>query len=322
VAIDRVDIVRWGSVESDSRFDSVVASLRDAFPGLRVGVWHPHWWPREVERVVSFSLARWCAEDFDPMETDDALREAAARGTFVLRIEDVEQRGAFAAEQVLTRCQRYIDLRNAQSRGDAFDEVLTRHRALHDVSKPLVRADLEHAVDTWRWVLRLDPNAGTAVQIAALFHDIERLASEADVRIEHRADDYEQFKLAHARQGGVLTEQALRDIPLDAGVLDRAVQLVSAHEKPAGDPDLALLNDADALSFVSLNVSGFVRYYGVPHTRKKIAYTLRRMRPSARWRIDRIRVRNDLLSMIRAERAALEPTSWFAGASPNGQEPS
>ena len=35
------------------------------------------------------------------------------------------------------------------------------------------------------------PEADLAVQAAALFHDMERLLSEADFRIEHRAENYQ-----------------------------------------------------------------------------------------------------------------------------------
>src|SRR5205814_582070 len=82
-----------------------------------------------------------------------------------------------------------------------FDKVLARHCELHDMNKPLVAADFDHARDTWRWVLRLAPHASLAVQVAALFHDVERLASESEARIEHRAADYEAFKKAHAAAG-------------------------------------------------------------------------------------------------------------------------
>jgi hypothetical protein len=174
-----------------------------------------------------------------------------------------------------------------------LEEALARHRALHDLEKPLVRADYEHALDTWRWVLTLQPEAGLAVQFAALFHDVERLASEADVRIEHRAADYQEFKDNHARIGAAWTDEILGELGIDPAVRQAAVRLVGRHERPpepgvAEDPDaedLALLNDADALSFFSLNSPGYWSYYGPEATRRKVAWTLARMRPEARRRL-------------------------------------
>ncbi|HWN71341.1 MAG TPA: DUF4202 family protein, partial [Haliangium sp.] len=154
--------------------------------------------------------------------------------------------------------------------------------------KPLVRADLDHALDTWQWMLRLDPAASLAAQVAALFHDIERLVSEADVRVEQHALDYRAFKDEHARRGGAMTRAALATTGLDQDTIDRAAELVQGHEQPGCHAERLLLNEADALSFFSLNSTGFLRYYGLEHTRRKIAYTLARLRESVRWRLARI----------------------------------
>jgi hypothetical protein len=61
---------------------------------------------------------------------------------------------------------------------------------------------------------------------------------------------------------------------------------------------VALINDADALSFFSLNASGFLDYYGVEHTRKKIDYTLRRLRPDARARLRGVHLRRDVRALL------------------------
>jgi hypothetical protein len=166
--------------------------------------------------------------------------------------------------------------------GALFDLVLRQHRALHATDKPLVRADFDHALDVWQWVLRLRPTASLALQIAALFHDIERLRSEPDVRIEQRAGDYQQFKVRHAEVGASMLYAALASLPIPEDTLTRAMALVARHEQPDGDAELALLNDADALSFFALNSPGFVRYFDEAHSAKKVAYTLARMSPEAR----------------------------------------
>jgi hypothetical protein len=250
--------------------------------------------------------AFWAA-DFDAHRVDCTCEELAGRGAFALRLEGdgVSAETVFA---VLTRYQRFLGRRNPASAGSMFDRVLARHRELHDCRKPLVRADLEHALDTWQWLLRLDPSAGVAVQIAALFHDVERLVSEADVRIEQHASDYRAFKDEHARRGGAMTRAALAATGLDAAIIDRAADLVADHERPSGDAERLLLNEADALSFFSLNSTGFLRYYGVEHTRRKIAYTLARLRESARWRLHRIRYHPTVADMLRE--AGITTYTW------------
>jgi hypothetical protein len=188
---------------------------------------------------------------------------------------------ALATRQIRTRYQRCMPIRNSSSAGADFDRVLERHRALHDLTKPLVRADYDHAIDTWQWMLRLDANAAAPLQVAALFHDIERLESEATVRVEQDAADYQSFKDAHARRGAELVREHLGGV-VEARVVEEAARLVASHERPLEDPDLALLNDADGLSFFGVNSWGFVAHFGAEHTRKKVAYTLARMRSLAK----------------------------------------
>jgi hypothetical protein len=241
---------------------------------------------------MEIDAAEWDDPGFDLLAFDAAVDELAACASgnpYLISIDGDLQ----MAEEILTRCLRLADRRNGASRSSLFERVLARHREIHDLTKPLVRADHSHALDVWQWTLRLEPDAGLAVQIAALFHDIERLASEADARIEQHAADYQQFKDAHARIGAAWTDEILGDLggdlEVDAETRRAAVALVGRHEHPPapGDSDaadLALLNDADALSFFSLNSPGYWNYYGPEASRGKIAWTLARMRPeSRRW---------------------------------------
>lgn len=214
---------------------------------------------------------------------------------------------------ILTRYQRLVERRNLASASAAFDRVLERHRALHDLDKALVRADFDHARDVWQWLVRLAPSASLAVQVAALFHDVERLTSEADRRVEHEAPDYDAFKAAHARAGAGLMRAAL-DGCVDAATLDRAAELVARHEggsepppadpRRAGDDERQLLADADGLSFFSLNSPGFADYYGPEHTRKKVAWTLGRLSPRGRAHLHALALRDDVRAFIKREEAA------------------
>ncbi|MDB4934477.1 MAG: hypothetical protein JWP87_1449 [Labilithrix sp.] len=198
------------------------------------------------------------------------------------------------AGEVLTRFQRYVDRRNEASESPVFDAVLAAHAALHDVDKPLVKADLDHAIDTWQWMLRLEVHASLAAQLAALFHDIERLESEPDRRIEQHAPDYAAFKETHARRGAERAEEVLRGAGIDPSTASRVRELVASHERRSRDAEVDLLNDADALSFFSLNSPGYADYFGPEQTRKKVAYTLRRLGARARARLDGVRLRADV----------------------------
>jgi hypothetical protein len=193
--------------------------------------------------------------------------------------------------------------RNTASRTGWFERLLSLLRDAHDLAKPLVLADWNHAIDTWQWVLRLEPECGAEVQMAALLHDIERLESEAERRVEHLAPSYTAFKERHACRGAEIAAQLVRASGFDGGTAERVAGLVGVHEVSGDDPERALLNDADALSFFSQNSAGYVDYFGAEQAGRKIAYSLRRLRPGALRRLDGVRLRRDVAAMTRVVRA-------------------
>lgn len=244
--------------------------------------------------------SQWASTDFDFWSFDCAVDELA-QTPFTLTLADDRAHGTAFPLEVLIRCQRAVGRRNRHSQSRQFDRVLLAHRALHDLDKPLVRADYNHALDVWQWILRLDPAASPALQYAALFHDVERLVSEADVRVEQHAIDYQQFKDEHARKGAVIAQQVLRGAAISAEVVDRAAAIIVAHEHRSDDAEVAMLNDADALSFFSLNSSGYAHYFDAEQTRKKIAWTWNRMSNAARARTKSMRLREDVRALLDEE---------------------
>ncbi|HEV7787167.1 MAG TPA: DUF4202 family protein [Thermoanaerobaculia bacterium] len=254
------------------------------------------------------ALEKWESQSFNFYELDgqlDALAEGQD-GPFALVLLGNTEELARSALGALTRCQRWMDRRNEASQDVLFDRVLEKHRQAHDLAKPLVRADYNHALDTWQWVLRLAPDAGLDVQLAALLHDVERLISEADARAEHRADDYQRFKDAHAARGAELAESLLAGAGCDEETRRRTARLIAVHEHPPEAEDgnaeaISLLNDADALSFFSLNSVGYLDYFGPEATRKKVEFTLRRLRPAARRHLAGARLPGMVSEMLAGE---------------------
>jgi hypothetical protein len=252
-------------------------------------------------QVLCLDVQEWLGPGFDPFSWDSRVFSAADAERLALHLVGAQgEQLADAALEILTRYQGLIGRRNEASARVVFGQLLSRHRALHDLNKPLVHADYRHALDAWQWVLRLEPEADLAVQVAALFHDVERLLSEADARVEHKAENYQIFKDAHAALGAELTCSLLEELEVDADTCERVRWLITRHERPGGDPALALLNDADALSFFSLNSSGFIRYFSPEHSRRKVAYTLARLRPEHHAQLERVRLAPAVRGMLEA----------------------
>ncbi|MFZ5896290.1 MAG: DUF4202 family protein [Myxococcota bacterium] len=267
--------------------------LAEAFPQLEVSV------GSDADAAFQICEGEWRLPIVDFGPWDRTFREAAlahAHVTFVGGARLVPH-----VAEVLTRYQRHFPRRNGASNTPEFETVLARHAELHDLSKPLVSADFDHALDVWQWTLRLEPRAGLPLQVAALFHDIERLQSEAEQRIEQHAPDYQAFKDAHARGGARFTNELLESLGLDAFSCRRVTRLIELHERPyvgTREPEASVLADADALSFFTLNSPGFVDYYGSAHALAKVAYSLGRMTPRARRWLGRIKLRADVRALL------------------------
>lgn len=240
--------------------------------------------PETKASTIPIALDEWSDRSHDLLAQDERVhRLEDAQETFCWKVRVTEPHALGEMACILDRYQRLLPLPAAYRPPPELGALLERHRSLHTLTKPLVRADYDHALDTWRWLLRLTPRADLALQCAALFHDVERLESEADRRQEHLAKDYVAFKLRHARRGAQLLAELLSSL-LDADTLSEACRLVAEHELPRNEPRLQRLADADGLSFFSLNSYGYLRYFGPERTRAKLDYTLARMSTPARAR--------------------------------------
>ena len=138
-----------------------------------------------------------------------------------------------------------------------------------------VPEDPIHAENTLEWLLKLDPAADQALQIAMLAHDIERAVETRKVR---RADftDYDAFKAAHARNGAAILRAILDNCGVSKSVADEACRLVTLHEV-GGDPRSDLLKDVDSISFFEVNMPLYYQREGWEETRRRCSWGYRRL---------------------------------------------
>lgn len=197
------------------------------------------------------------------------------------------------AVEVLSRYQRLVLRRNEASATAVFDAVLDGHARLFHA----VPFDHEHAVDTWQWVLRLDASAGLVVQLAALFHDVERIHAEEHERLEHRARRLLDGAVAADRSAGVeRARTTLRGAGVEGAVVERVCDLVRGTSFE--DAEAAVLDDADCLSFLSLMSPAYADYFGLAQTRRKVTFTLNRLGAAARSKVALVRLRPDVHRLL------------------------
>lgn len=271
--------------------DVDVATVEREYPSVAIGLAET-----ADPRDTVLDADAWAETDGFAEFDHAVVRDARSDGLVLLGIgSDLGK----TTREVLTRYQRFAPRRNdASSTGSHFDAALKAHAALHDMTRPLVVADYDHALDTWQWVVRLDPRATLSAQLAALFHDIERIESESDCSVEHFSAEYRAFKRIHARRGAELAARVLCATGLDDETCARVAEIISSRERTR-DPEVALIDDADALSFFSLGSDGYTDYFGAEQARRKVGYKLSHLSQRAHACLDRVRVRSDVAAWMK-----------------------
>ncbi len=266
-------------------------------------------------RPADLTVERWEDPGLDLRELDRRLdRVVAERRPLVVAGSAARPTLVPAALlAILTRAQRVVGRRNRSSASFLFDSLLARHRDLYDLALPHARAHYDHALDVWQWTLRLSSDASLALQLAALFHDLERRRAEPR---EPAAGDYPGARRRQAREGARFAVSVLAAAGVHPAVLERTGRLIAAHDEPAAgsDRELAQLVDADALSFFSLESPGFLDAHGPAHARHRVTFTLARLSLDGRSRLAELHLRpairrlvDELLPGIAPPAAGLPP---------------
>ena len=162
-----------------------------------------------------------------------------------------------------------------------------------------VPEDPRHADNTLEWLLRLEPDAGDALQLAALAHDVDRAIEEIKVK---RADfdDYDAFKAAHARNGAEILRPMLNACGVAGDIVDETCRLVEAHEV-GGDPSSDLLKDADSISYFDVNLPLYYQREGWQETKRRSSWGYRRLSARARELVNKICYQDETLMQLLRE---------------------
>ena len=148
------------------------------------------------------------------------------------------------------------------------------------ISKSEIPEDSKHSKNTRAWVLRLKPAADIALQIAALGHDIERSIKELKIKRENYTD-YDEFKMAHARNSAKVLHELLSKYDLDKGIRDKVTNLVTHHEF-GGNPEADILKEADSISYFDVNLPFYFQRNSKKETAFRITWGYQRLSDEAK----------------------------------------
>ena len=147
------------------------------------------------------------------------------------------------------------------------------------IASSQVLEDSHHADNTLEWLLRLEPDAGEALQLAALAHDIDRAIERIKIK-RTDFDNYDAFKAAHARNSAEILRPILTACGVELNIAEEACRLVEFHEV-GGDPGSDLLKDADSISYFDVNLPLYFQREGWDETRRRSHWGYRRLTPRA-----------------------------------------
>ncbi len=167
------------------------------------------------------------------------------------------------------------------------------------VAQSSVPEDPAHSKNTLAWLLKLEPDADEALQIAALGHDIERAMERRKVR-RPDFDDYDEFKAAHARNSALVLREIMQEYGLPAAITDDVCRLVGRHEV-GGDERCNLLKDADSISYFEVNLPLYFEREGYSETLRRTIWGYRRLSAGVRDRARSITYEADSLNTLLQE---------------------
>jgi len=134
---------------------------------------------------------------------------------------------------------------------------------LRDRAREWVRVHYEHGgkhlLQTEVWLQRLKPEASEEMLLAALTHDMERAFPGPDSPSLDPRDgvDNPVYNIAHSERSVRIVSGYLREQGASQESIEEVARLIRAHEY-GGDDDENLLQAADSLSFLEVNVDVFL----------------------------------------------------------------
>lgn len=146
------------------------------------------------------------------------------------------------------------------------------------ILRSAVPEDSIHSENTLKWLLKLNPAADTALQIAALGHDIDRAIVKRKVKQKYYSD-YNSFKQAHAENSAKILKEIMTACQADKLLINDVAYLVSHHEI-GGSTSADLIKDVDSISFFEVNLPLYYARHSYEETKQRCLWGYKRLSPN------------------------------------------
>ena len=168
-------------------------------------------------------------------------------------------------------------------------------------------SNAEHLVRTEEWLLRLQPEAREELRLAALTHDMERAFPGPDSPLSPGGVDH-AYNRAHAERSARIVGEFLREQGAAESLVEDVQALIRVHED-GGWPEANLLQAADSLSFLEVNISRFIQSIGRDDDGQKRT----KVRAKFDWMYERIQVPEARQLAAPLHKAAIERLESYEG---------
>lgn len=162
-----------------------------------------------------------------------------------------------------------------------------------------VPEDLIHAENTLEWLLRLDPQAGQALQIATFAHDIERALENTKIQ-RMDFDDYDAFKASHANNSAKVLMEILTECGIETAISAEACSLVSLHET-GGNANADLLMNVDSISYFDVNLPLYYEREGWEETKRRSVWGYQRLSTKGKEIVKKLKYTDEMLTRMLRE---------------------
>ncbi len=165
-----------------------------------------------------------------------------------------------------------------------MNELLARARAW---VKENYGESAQHLLKAEEWLRRIDPAASQAMLLAALTHDMERAFPGPDSPrlMPALGPDDPVYNQAHSQRSARVVSDFLRAQQAPETLIADVARLIRAHEV-GGWPEADLVQAADSLSFLEVNIDFFINRIGTYREDWTFAY----VRAKFDWMYERMRI--------------------------------
>lgn len=169
---------------------------------------------------------------------------------------------------------------------EILNEICAKKNAHYVTTMQGIEGERLHALNVLQWVEKFSPNASIALQIAALFHDIDRVVNPkwgGGYKGERDSRKYLNYKKRHASRSANFIAPILVENGFPQDLIERIIFLILHHDDSGEninhlkDQELDQLVAADSFAFFTSIAPKLLTAEGIARVRDKTRFMINKM---------------------------------------------